>query len=108
MPASSALVTSQWVIHRDGRWFEEALAFRPERWTEEFRASLPRNAYFPFGAGPRICIGEPFAWMEGTLLLATLARRWRLRLVLGHPIGFAPQVTLRPVHGIRMTLERRV
>jgi cytochrome P450 len=108
VPAGSALVASQWVMHRDGRWFDEPLSFRPERWTDEFRASLPRNAYFPFGAGPRVCIGEPFAWMEGTLLLATLARRWRLRLVPGHPIGFAPQVTLRPAHGMRMTLELRV
>jgi cytochrome P450 len=70
-------------------------------------AALPRYAYFPFGAGPRICIGEHFAWMEGRLLLAALARRWRLRLVPGHPVAVAPQVTLRPAHGMRMTLERR-
>jgi cytochrome P450 len=101
------LVASQWVVHRDARWFEDPLSFRPDRWTDDFRASLPRNAYFPFGAGPRICIGEPFAWMEGQLLLATVARRWRFRLVPGHPIGIAPQVTLRPAHGMRMTVERR-
>jgi cytochrome P450 len=107
MPAASALVTSQWVVHRDERWFEDATTFCPERWTDEMRAALPRYAYFPFGGGPRICIGEPFAWMEGTLLLATLARRWRLRRVPGHPVAISPQVTLRPAHGIRMTLHRR-
>jgi cytochrome P450 len=107
IPARSAVVTSQWVVHRDRRWYEDPLAFRPQRWTEEMRASLPRLAYFPFGAGPRICIGEPFAWMEGVLLLASIARRWRMRLVSGHPVAVSPQVTLRPKHGMRMSLQRR-
>jgi cytochrome P450 len=107
IPARSAVVASQWVIHRDPRWYEDPQAFRPERWTEDARSSLPRLAYFPFGAGPRICIGEPFAWMEGALLLATIARRWRMRMVPGHRIAVSPQVTLRPKHGMRMILERR-
>jgi cytochrome P450 len=107
VPKGATVLTSQWVVHRDPRWFEDPLEFRPERWTPQLRGALPRYAYFPFGAGPRICIGEPFAWMEGTLLLAAIARGWRMRLAPGHPIGFQPKVTLRPAHGMRMTLERR-
>lgn len=107
VPKGATMLTSQWVVHRDPRWFDEPLEFRPERWTPEARASLPRYAYFPFGAGPRICIGEPFAWMEGALLLAAIARRWRMRLVPGHPVATQPKVTLRPAHGMRMTLQRR-
>ncbi len=64
VPKGATMLASQWVIHRDPRWFDEPLEFRPERWTPETRVSLPRYAYFPFGAGPRICIGEPFAWMR--------------------------------------------
>jgi cytochrome P450 len=102
------MLASQWVIHRDPRWFDDPLAFRPDRWTPELRASLPRYAYFPFGAGPRICIGEPFAWMEGVLLLAAIAHRWRMLLVSGHPVTPRPKVTLRPAHGMRMTLRRAI
>ena len=80
-------------------------AFRPERWmAPDFEASLPRFAYFPFGGGPRKCIGEGFAWMEGVLALATLARRWSLRLVPGARVVAEPRITLRPV-GLRMRVE---
>jgi cytochrome P450 len=67
----------------------------------------PRFAYFPFGAGNRQCIGEAFAWMEGTILLATLAQRWKLKLVPGHRVEIQPKITLRPRFGMQMTLERR-
>jgi cytochrome P450 len=103
--ARSVIVVSPYLVHRDPRWWPEPLSFRPERWAEADQP--PRLAYFPFGAGPRMCIGEPFAWMEAVLVVATIARRWRLRLVPGHPIEFQPAVTLRPKHGVRMTLERR-
>jgi cytochrome P450 len=83
------------------------LRFDPERWTPEAKESRPQYAYFPFGAGARRCIGEGFAWMEGTLLVAAIARRWRMRLVAGHPVVEHPRITLRPKHGIRVTLERR-
>lgn len=108
VPKGATMLASQWVIHRDPRWFEDPEAFRPDRWTPELRASLPRYAYFPFGAGPRICIGEPFAWMEGVLLVAAIARRWRMSLVPGHPVAAHPKVTLRPAHGMRMTLRRAI
>ena len=108
VPAGSGILASQWVAHRDPRFFADPLVFRPERWTEDFEESLPKFAYFPFGGGPRMCIGMGFAWMEGILLLATLGRRWKMRLVPGHPIEPSPRITLRPKHGVRVMLERRV
>ena len=79
----------------------------PERWTPEFKASLPPFAYFPFGGGTRRCIGESFAWMELVLVVSTLAQRWRFRLVPGHAVVPQPVVTLRMKHGLKMTASRR-
>ena len=107
IPAGAALVAPQLIIHRDPRWFEEPLEFRPDRWTPEFRESLPRFAYYPFGGGPRLCIGEGFAWMEAKLLLAALGQRWRMRHDAGHKIELQPLVSLRPKGGMPMYLERR-
>jgi cytochrome P450 len=106
-PARSIFVMSQWVMHRDARYYPDPGTFYPDRWTPEFRASLPRFAYFPFGGGPRQCIGESFAWMELVLVVATIAQRWSLRLVPGHPVVPQPVVTLRTKHGMRMTVNRR-
>jgi cytochrome P450 len=92
---------SQYIVHRDPRWFPAPERFRPERFTPEAKAARPRFAYFPFGGGGRQCIGESFAWMEATLALATLAQRWRLRLVPGQMIEPQPKITLRPKNGIR-------
>jgi cytochrome P450 len=107
VPAGSIVIMSQYVMHRDPRYFPDPERFVPERFAPEARAARPQFAYFPFGGGPRRCIGEGFAWMEGVLVLATLARRWRLRLAPGHPVETQPVVTLRPRHGMRMTPERR-
>ena len=107
VPAGTGVLASQWVAHRDPRFFPDPLAFRPERWTEEFEAGLPKLAYFPFGGGPRLCIGMGFARMEGVLLLATIGRRWRMRLVPGQRIEPHPRITLRPKNGVRVTLTRR-
>jgi cytochrome P450 len=107
LPAHSMILMSQYVVHRDPRYFSEPDQFEPERWTPEFKAALPRFAYFPFGGGPRVCIGEPFAWTEGILLLATLAQQWQMRLAPGQRIALLPQITLRPKYGMRMILERR-
>jgi len=105
MPKGSIVLVSQWVTHRDARFFPDPDRFDPDRWTDEARAARPRFAYFPFGAGPRICIGEHFAWLEGVLVLATLARRWRPRLAPGHRVALQPSITLRPKGGMKMLLE---
>ena len=102
----SVVLVSPWLTHRDPRFWDAPLEFRPERWTPEAEAALPRFAYFPFGGGPRKCIGEGFAWMEGILALAMLAQRWRLRPVPGAMPRPDPLITLR-AHGLRMRLEPR-
>jgi cytochrome P450 len=106
VPRGATVVMSQYLIHRDPRWWRDPDRFDPDRWLEP-EGHRPRFAYFPFGGGPRVCIGEDFAWTEGVILLATLARRWRLRLVPGHPVALAPRITLRPRHGMPMTVEPR-
>src|ERR1700692_360394 len=98
---------SQWGAQRDARWFAEAERFDPDRWSEERAAKVPRFAYFPFGAGPRVCIGAGFAMMEATLLLAAMAQKFTMSLVPGHPVEPLASVTLRPKHGIKMILSRR-
>jgi cytochrome P450 len=107
VPARTILVMSPFVTQRDGRFYTDPERFDPDRWTPEFRATLPKCAYFPFGGGPRQCIGESFAWMELILLVATIAQRWRLQLVPGHPVVPEPVVTLRTKHGVRMTVHQR-
>lgn len=102
--AGSIVLVSPWVVHRDARWWSDPLEFRPERWLGDAEASHPRYAYFPFGGGPRKCIGEGFAWMEGVLALATLARRWRLRPVPGAAPTPQPRITLRAI-GVQMRVE---
>jgi len=101
------VVVPTYVVQRDVRWFEEPEAFRPERWDGDLARRLPRFAYFPFGGGPRQCIGNGFAQMEAVLLLATIAQRFRLSLVPGQRITPKPYVTLRPEPGIRLLLSRR-
>lgn len=107
LPAGAICMICQYVTHHDPRWYPEPFRFDPERWTPAAQEQRPKFAYYPFGSGPRVCIGEGFAWMEGILLLATLAQRWRLRLVPGHRVAMQPLVTLRPRYGMQMTLERR-
>jgi cytochrome P450 len=101
------VIIPTWVVHRDPRWFTEPDVFRPERWGEDATRQLPRFAYFPFGGGPRQCIGNGFAMMEAVLLLATIAQRFRLALVPGQRVVPTPYVTLRPEPGLRMLLEHR-
>jgi cytochrome P450 len=107
VPRKSLVLMSQFVMHRDRRFFTEPQRFEPDRWTPEARESRPQFSYFPFGGGPRRCIGEGFAWMEGVLVLAALAQQWRLRLVPDHPVALRPAITLRPKHGMRMIVTRR-
>jgi cytochrome P450 len=95
------------VVHRDGRWFEDPEAFRPDRWEGDLARRLPRFAYFPFGGGPRQCIGNTFAMVEAVLLLVSIAQRFRLTLVPGERVTPTPYVTLRPEPGLRMLVTRR-
>jgi cytochrome P450 len=107
VPPRSIVVMSQWIVQRDPRHYPEPERFDPDRWTPAFKAALPRFAYFPFGGGPRQCIGESFAWMELVLVLATIAQRWRFDLVAGHPVVPHAAVTLRPKYGMKMTARKR-
>ena len=102
-----SMIASQWVTHRDPQWWPDPERFDPERFTPAAEAGRPKFAYFPFGGGPRRCVGEPFAWMEGHLLLATIAHRYRMRVQPGYAPKLEPRVTLRPRHGMPMRLERR-
>jgi len=106
-PPRAILIMSPFIVHRDARYFRDPERFDPDRWTPERKASLPPFAYFPFGGGPRRCIGESFAWMELILIVATIAQRWDLRLVPGHPVAPQPLITLRAKHGMRMTVAAR-
>lgn len=106
-PARTIFLVSQWITQRDPRWWPEPEAFRPERWFDEAAAAArPKFAYFPFGGGTRICIGEQFAWMEAMLCLAMLARRWTVE-VPGPDPGLQPIITMRPKGGLPAVLRRR-
>jgi cytochrome P450 len=105
--AKSICILSPYVTQHDARWFPDPERFDPERWTPEAREARPKFSYFPFGGGARVCIGERFAWMEGVLLLATLAQKWRLRLAPDQRVEPLPLITLRTKYGMRMTLEAR-
>jgi cytochrome P450 len=107
IPSGCGVSLAQWVVHRDPRWYDEPDKFRPERWEGDLMKRLHRFAYFPFGGGPRQCIGNSFALMEATLLLATMAQQFSIRLAPGHPVVPMPTITLRPRHGIQATLHRR-
>ena len=98
---------AQWVVHRDARWFDAPLEFRPERWESGLAKQLPRFAYFPFGGGPRQCIGNTFALMEASVVLATIGQKFRFRLAPGHRVTPLASITLRPKNGIQVKLEAR-
>jgi cytochrome P450 len=107
LPARTTVLMSQFVTHRDPRFFPDPLRFNPDRFTAEGKARRTKFTYFPFGAGARQCIGESFAWMEGVLILATLAQKWKLRLEPGQRVEAQPLITLRPKYGMRMRIEPR-
>ncbi len=98
---------AQWVVHRDPRWFDAPTEFRPERWENGLAKQLPRFAYFPFGGGPRQCIGNTFALMEASIVLATIGRKYRFALRPGHQVTPLASITLRPRDGIQVRLEAR-
>jgi cytochrome P450 len=105
VPKGAICLMSPYVMHRNPRYFPDPDRFDPDRFTQEAKQNRPKFAYFPFGGGPRTCIGERFAWMEGVLLLATIAQRWRFNLVPNQVIEPHPQITLRTLHGVKMILR---
>jgi cytochrome P450 len=105
--AGTRLLMSQWVMHRDPRFFENPEVFDPERWGDGFAERTPKYAYFPFGGGPRQCIGNSFAMMQATVVLATIAQRYRPKLVPGQRVIPQPSITLRPAGGMKMLLKKR-
>ena len=106
-PRGTQFFLVQWLVHRDPRWYDEPEAFRPGRRADDLERRLPRCAYFPFGDGPRICIGQHFAMMEAVLILAAVARCYRLSLVPGHRLELVPSITLRPGSGVRVVAHDR-
>ncbi len=107
VPRGTTVFMSQWVTHRDGRFYESPLEFRPERWQDGLAKRLPKYAYFPFGGGPRVCIGNSFAMMEAVLLLATIGQRYRFTLEPEPKVTFDLGITLLPENGIPAVLRRR-
>jgi cytochrome P450 len=107
IPKDSGVSFAQWSVHRDARWYDAPDEFRPERWEGDLLKRNPKFAYFPFGGGPRQCIGNTFALMETALTLATIAQQYRFRLVPGHPVVPLASITLRPRYGIRVVMESR-
>lgn len=107
VPAGSIVVLPQWIVHRDDRWFDDPGAFRPDRWNDGLEASRPDGAYFPFGLGPRHCIGKRFAMTEATLVLATLAQRVRFENVPDTSLDLGVQLTLRPTDPVQLRVRKR-
>ncbi len=103
----TVFLVSQYIMHHNPKYFPQPEVFNPDRWTEEFKGELPRFAYFPFGGGPRLCIGENFAWTEGTLLLSIIAQKWKMKWIPDHPVELSLLITLRPKNGMKMVLEKR-
>ena len=107
IPKGSSLMFSQYVMHHNTKYYDNPESFDPDRWTEEFKMHLPRFSYFPFGGGIRGCVGEPFAWQEGILLIATISSYWSMRLAPNQSVKLQPGITLNPKNGIKMKLKSR-
>ena len=109
IPKGSLVLVSMYILQRDERFWAEADIFKPERFSPEnaVKEANQKFIYFPLGAGVRRCVGEQFAWMEGVLLLATLARKWKLSLIPEQRFGLSPMMTLRPKFGMKMRIEKR-
>jgi cytochrome P450 len=107
VPKGTGLWMGQYLVHRDARWFPEPDKFMPERWLGEEIKSIPKYAYFPFGGGPRVCIGNAFAEMETNLVLATIFQQYDLQCPPGQTVVSEPSMTLRPKYGIKVRIKKR-
>lgn len=107
IPKGAQVLMSQWVVHRDERWFPDALSFSPQRWLDGSTDEIPRFAYFPFGGGARVCIGNHFALMEAALMVATMAQRWTYELAIDEYMTYVPAVTMRPAGPVLLRVKSR-
>jgi cytochrome P450 len=107
IPKRSTVIVSQWVVHRDPRWWDQPETFDPDRWARDPLRRLPRLAYFPFGGGPHRCIGEQFAWTEAAVMKAMIVQRFALTHAAGHQVELEPLITIRPRHGMPMIVRDR-
>jgi cytochrome P450 len=107
VPRSTIILMSPYLIHHDSRFHSDPEKFNPHEWDKHSRGQNSKYEYFPFGGGPRSCIGEPFAWMQGVLVLAAIAQAWHMQPVPDHPVELQQLINLRPKNGIMMTLHRR-
>lgn len=107
IPKGSMCVASPYIVQRDERFFPDSTRFNPDRWLGGACRNIPKFAYFPFGGGNRVCIGESFVWMEGVLVIATILQQWRMRLPDSFELRFDPHITLRPKPPVPIRLERR-
>lgn len=107
IPRGALVLLCPFITHRNPEYFPNPMAFDPDRWEPELQRDRHKFAYYPFGSGPRTCIGEPFAWMEAVFLMAVIAQRWAFEIEPDHPVEYDPQITLRPKHGMTMRLRRR-
>jgi len=107
IPKGTIILMSPYLIHRDPRYYQDPEVFNPHNWDEAKNRNTSKYEYFPFSGGPRKCIGEPLAWMEGILILATICQSWQAQLVPDHPVELMPLINLRPKYGMLMTLKKR-
>jgi cytochrome P450 len=107
VPRGTIVLVSPYLIHHDSRFHTDPENFNPHGWDKHSHSPNAKYEYLPFSRGPRSCIGEPFAWMQGILVLASIAQSWRIKLVSGHPVELLPVINLRPKYGMMMTLSRR-
>jgi cytochrome P450 len=107
IPRGALVLLCPFITHRSAEYFPDPMKFDPNRWAPEQQRDRHKFAYYPFGSGPRTCIGEPFAWMEAVFIMAVIAQRWAFEIEPGHPVEYDPQITLRPKHGMTMRLRRR-
>ena len=103
----SIVVIAPWLLHHDERWWPEPLAYRPERWLGDDQEHRPRYAFIPFGGGPRVCIGEPFARMEAAMIVASIGRAWRFEAASAGEPELQAVITLRPRGGLPLVARRR-
>jgi cytochrome P450 len=106
-PAGSYVLMSPWVMHHDERYYPNSSKLDPSRWTDEAKAARPKFSFFAFGGGPRVCLGEAFAWMEAMLLISTFAQKWKFRMAPGEVVRPKPTFTLGPKGGLKMTVHAR-